>query len=189
MTESNLLDCITADERYLANLDWGEPRAGHPEGTIRSHIRELEQNLHGLRSRLTAAEVDHLMVLIHVHDTFKPDAAAGVPISHPRSHASLAREFLAEFTSDPLLLAAVQFHDEPFALWNQFRQRGFCSDQRLSGLLTVISDWQFFGAFLLIDGCTAGKSSAPLEWFFPLVADRVNMVWTADDARELCAWR
>jgi len=30
-----ILDAITADPRYLANLDWGKPRAGHPEGTVR----------------------------------------------------------------------------------------------------------------------------------------------------------
>src|SRR4051812_5021505 len=98
-----LLDQIQADERYQANLDWGQPRSGHPEGTVRAHLLELEENLATLRRRLRADEVDSLRVLIHVHDTFKPDALAGVPITHPRSHASLARSFLAEFTDDPVL--------------------------------------------------------------------------------------
>ena len=30
-----IFEAITADPRYLANLDWGEPRPGHPEGTVR----------------------------------------------------------------------------------------------------------------------------------------------------------
>ncbi len=182
---SPLLARIQADERYLSNLDWGEPRAGHPEGTVRAHIRDLEANLKFLQPRLLDVEVDDLLVLIHVHDTFKADAAAGVAITHPRSHASLARSFLAEFTDDPVLLASVQYHDEPFALWRQVAQRGHCSDERFQNLLTNIGNWQLFGAFLLIDGCTPGKETASLEWFLPLVGRQVAMTWMADDVREL----
>ena len=41
----SVLDRIRADERYQRNLDWGRPRKGHPEGTVRRHIAELEHNL------------------------------------------------------------------------------------------------------------------------------------------------
>ena len=184
--DSELLARIKADERYQANLDWGEPRAGHPEGTVRAHIRELEENLQRLRPRLLDAEIERLLVLIHVHDTFKPEAKAGAPIQHAQSHASLARSFLAEFTDDPILLAIVQSHDEPFALWRQFQQRGHCSDERFAQLLTNIGDWNLFAAFLLIDGCTPGKGSEPLEWFLPFAARHVPLAWTAGDARALC---
>ena len=27
-------DAVSSDPRYLANLDWGEARPGHPEGTV-----------------------------------------------------------------------------------------------------------------------------------------------------------
>src|SRR4051812_5872310 len=106
-----MLDRITADERYRRNLDWGKPRKGHPEGSIRAHIAELERNLAALSSRLTDEQIDKLRILIHVHDTFKPDAVEGARILDPRSHASLARAFLAEFTDDRELLTIVQFHD------------------------------------------------------------------------------
>src|SRR5262245_18791904 len=88
---------LTRDERYLANLEWGQPRRGHPEGTVRAHIAELERNLDGLRPRLTEDETWKLRILIHTHDSFKAEAKSGVPIGDPRSHASLARAFLAEF--------------------------------------------------------------------------------------------
>ncbi len=183
---SPLLARIQVDERYQNNLDWGRPRAGHPEGTVRAHIRELEENLDILRTRLLAEEIERLLVLIHVHDTFKAEANSGVAITHPQSHASLARAFLAEFTDDPLLLAIVQYHDEPFALWRQHKHRGYCSEDRFEQLLTNIGDWHLFGAFLLIDGCTPGKGSETLEWFLPLVGQRIDLAWTAYDARELC---
>lgn len=185
-TAGTLLARIQEDERYLSNLDWGRPRRGHPEGTVRAHIADLERNLAKLRPRLLGDEIARLQVLIHVHDTFKADAKDGVPITHPQSHASLAKSFLAEFTDDPVLLAIVQYHDEPFALWQQFQRKGFCSAERLDQLVRNIGDWHLFGAFLLIDGCTPGKGSETLEWFLPFVGERVPLTWTADDARLLC---
>lgn len=111
------LSAITNDPRYRQNLDWGKPRSGHPEGTVRAHIEELENNLEVLKFRLSEWDCWKLKLLIHTHDTFKAEAKAGVAITDPRSHASLARDFLAEFCPNPDLLAMVQFHDEPYALW------------------------------------------------------------------------
>src|SRR4029077_12560255 len=90
-------NAITRDPRYQRNLDWGEPRPGHPEGTIRAHIEELERNLEALRPRLSEADYGKLKLLIYVHDTFKGEALQGVAITDPRSHASLARDFLAGY--------------------------------------------------------------------------------------------
>jgi hypothetical protein len=172
---------ITADPRYLANLDWGQPRSGHPEGTVRAHMEELEANLEALRSKLTEEDQWKLRILIHVHDSFKAEAESGVPISHPRSHASLARAFLAEYCDDADLLAMVQYHDEPFALYNQWRSKGQYNRQRFEALLAAINDWNLFLAFNVIDGCTAGKSRAPLCWLFGEVAGKVTTSFTAAD--------
>ncbi|MGC3972108.1 MAG: hypothetical protein QM775_33650 [Pirellulales bacterium] len=87
-------EAVVRDPRYLKNLSWGKPRAGHPEATIEAHIRELEENLARLRPRLVDDEHAKLRLLIHVHDTFKADAISDAPIVHPRSHASLARAVL-----------------------------------------------------------------------------------------------
>lgn len=172
---------ITSDPRYLSNLDWGEPRRGHPEGTVRAHVVELERNLKRLRRRLSAEDCEKLRLLIHVHDTFKPEAKSGVPIGDPRSHASLARAFLAEFCDDADLLAMVQFHDEPFALWQQMMNKGACNPDRLNALIDAIQDWNLFLAFLIVDGCTAGKDRGALHWFFGEVAGRVTTGISAGD--------
>ena len=175
-----ILSSIRSDPDYEANLDWGKPRSGHPEGSIRKHIAELESNLERLSPQLSGEETGKLRVLIHTHDTFKPVAKTSVAIADPRSHASLARQFLAKYVSDSNLLNMVQFHDEPYAIWNKQRNRGDYSD-RLRQLLELIDDWDLFLAFLIIDGCTAGKSTEPLDWFFAEVGDRVesrvNATW------------
>ncbi len=156
---------MTADARYETNVQWGEPRAGHPEGSIRAHIADLERNAVTLDAELSETDRLRLRLLIHSHDTFKPDAD-DVKISHPRSHASLARAFLAEFCPDDAsLLDMAQYHDEPYALWRQ-KQHFRLNQERYDALFTRIQEWNLFLAFLVVDGCTTGKSRDPLRWFF-----------------------
>jgi hypothetical protein len=174
MSYASMLESIQRDLRYVDNLDWGEPRHGHPEGTVRAHIAELEGNLEKLSLELSEESYWKLKVLIHTHDTFKKEAERGVAITHPRSHASLARAFLAEFCDDEDLLTIVQYHDEPYALWRQVKQKGRCDQQRLEQLVHRIADWDLFLRFCVIDGCTTGKSRAPLRWFLAQAAERVH---------------
>lgn len=178
------LQRIGADLRYLQNLDWGVPRPGHDEGTVRAHIVELERNLVSLAPKLSPIQVDRLRLLIHTHDTFKAQAVEGVPIEDPRSHASLAAAFLAEFSPAPDLLAMVQNHDVPFALWRQFKQRGQFNAGRLQHLLDAIADWDTFVAFLIIDGCTGSKSPEPVRWFLTLLAGHIPTRWKVEDLHD-----
>ena len=176
-----IFDAIASDPRYQRNLDWGEVRPGHPEGTIRAHIAELERNLERLRAKLSETDYWRLRVLVHTHDTFKAEARPGAPIAAPDSHASLARAFLAEFCDDADMLAMVQYHDEPFALWRQFKLKGRCNEERLTRLLASIRDWNLFLAFNIVDGCTQGKQRDSLRWLFREVAERVGSTFTEAD--------
>lgn len=174
-------NAVVADPRYQKHLDWGETRPGHPEGTVRAHIAELELNLEALRPRLSETDYWRLKLLVHTHDLFKADSQPGVAITHPRSHASLARQFLSEFCDDRDLLAMVQYHDEPFALWRQFKAKGKYSLKRFMALLKNITDWNLFLAFNIIDGCTKGKSREPLQWFFKELEGKVDSTFTVAD--------
>ena len=176
-----IFQAITSSPRYLRNLDWGEARPGHPEGTTRAHIAELERNLELIRRKVSETDYWRLRVLIHTHDTFKAEAQPGVAIMAANSHASLARAFLAEFCSDADLLAMVQFHDEAFALWRQVRSKGRFNQERLAALLARIQDWNLFLAFNIVDGCTEGKGREPLQWLFLQVAGKVNSNFTEAD--------
>jgi len=176
-----IFDAITSDPRYQRNLDWGEVRPGHPEGTIRAHIAELERNLDELRSKVSETDYWRLKVLVHTHDTFKAQARSGAPIVAPNSHGSLARAFLAEFCDDADMLAMVQYHDEPYALWRQFKFKGRLNEERLTALLTTIRDWNLFLAFNIVDGCTEGKQREPLRWLFRQLTERVESSFSEAD--------
>jgi hypothetical protein len=168
-----LFDSVLADPRYQRNLDWGEPRPGHPEGTVRAHIEELELNLGAIRPFVTDETCWKLRILIHAHDTFKREATEGVAIADPRSHASRARAFLQEHGADDVLLMIAQYHDEPYALWRQFQNSGAYRLERFEHLLRSVTDWDLFRLFLLIDGTTDGKSEEPLTWFLNEVDGKV----------------
>lgn len=170
-----LYEKIIQDPRYLENLDWGKPRKGHEEGTIRAHIADLERNLNALNPRLNEGEYWRLRTLIHTHDTFKPHALKGVPITHPQSHGSLARTYLAEWGADEEMLNIVQFHDEPYALWlSAHKGKGLVNAGRFQQLLELIKNWDLFVAFLIVDACTDSKSREPLQWFLIEIEGKVQ---------------
>jgi hypothetical protein len=173
---------VMADSRYKKNVEYGTPRSGHPEGKVKCHITDLETNLESLRHRLLQEE-DYwkLKFLIHVHDTFKAEAIEGASSIDPLSHGSLARAFAGEFTSDTDLLNIIQYHDENYALWKQFRDTGSYDNQRFRDLLNMIKDWDLFLAFTIVDGYTKGKDLEKLPWFINEVRQhrqtRVDESW------------
>mgnify|MGYP000591476300 FL=1 len=88
-------------------------------------------------------------------------------------------QFLAGYTDDQELLDIVQLHDEPYALWKKHQAGGDYS-QRLEQLLSTITNWDLFLAFLIADGCTPGKSRKSLVWFFDQIGERVDSTVTPD---------
>ena len=172
---------IQAHPQYQKNIDWGRVRNGHPEGTVRAHIAELEKNLDSLKGRLSEEEYWKLKILIHVHDTFKVKAKQRVRISDPDSHASLARAFLESFCEDKDLLNIVQYHDEPYALWRKYDRKGVLDAERMSRLLENITDWELFLAFTIIDGSTEGKSRDPIRWLFKELDGKIKSRFSAED--------
>jgi len=170
-----LTEKIMGDPRYQKNIEYGEPRSGHPEGKVKYHIAELEENLEKLVSHgISEEQYWKLKILIHVHDTFKADAIPDQPIMSPNSHASLAKKFVSEFTDDADLLNMIQLHDLNFVLWKQFVAVGAYDGQRLENLLETIWDWDFFLMFIIIDGNTPGKDPNKLRWFLNEVRKHKN---------------
>lgn len=173
---------ITSDPRYQKNIEYGEPRSGHPEGKVKYHIAEVEGNLEKLVTRgISRQQYWKLKLLIHVHDTFKAEAVPDSPILSPTSHASLARRFASEFIDDPDLLNMIQFHDENYALWKQYAATGSYDLQRFENLLNTIRNWDLFLMFIIIDGCTQGKDPEKTGWFIHEVrkhkSTRIDESW------------
>ncbi len=176
----DVLEKIVSDPRYQSNINWGYVRPGHPEGTVRAHIGELERNLEALRHKISEDYYWKLKILIHTHDTFKPNAERGVPITHPNSHSSRARKFLAEICQDDDLLNIVQYHDVGYALWRNYKREGRDDHIKFNKLVKIIKDWNLFLLFCLVDGCTAGKSREPLKWFLNVVNHHAKTFVTSD---------
>ena len=170
MKELSAIDRLKQDSRYLEGLDWGKARIGHPEGTVRSHIEQLEKNLAVIADLLPPALMEPLRLLIHAHDSFKHVSGEKVPIENPKSHASLAAKFLEQYTDDPVTLKVAQHHDTLFACWCQHVYRGEVSQSRADKLLNSLPNHELLAAFILIDGLTDGKHSAPISW----ALERIN---------------
>jgi len=181
MDYAKALAQVIGDTIYQENIEFGEPRPGHPEGKIKHHIDELLTNLEKLGPRLSPEERSKLLLLVHTHDTFKKDAQRGVPITDPSSHASIAAAFLRKYCTDEDLVSMVQWHDEPFALYRNFSTKGTVNQPRLEALFAKIRDWELFVAFNIIDNATEGKELAPLLWFLDIVNQRgINRFTKAD---------
>ena len=165
---------IVASKRYSENIEYGAPRRGHAEGTVRAHIAELEKNLEELRLKPGIDYVTYwqLKVLIHVHDTFKAEAKRDSPIMDPQSHASLAKKFLAEYTSDEDLLNIVQYHDVGYAVYRKYKDTGRLDESRLDEALSKIKDLDLFLLFCIIDSCTGSKGREMIEWFVSYVGTK-----------------
>jgi hypothetical protein len=178
----DIFEKITADTRYQKNIEYGEPRSGHPEGKVKYHIAELEENLEKLAEHgISEEQYWKLKFLIHVHDTFKAEAIPDSPILSPNSHASLAKAFASEFTADDDLLNMIQFHDVNFSLWKQFAATGSYDVRRFETLLETIQDWDLFLMFLILDGSTKGKEPGKTGWFLyevrKHIRTRVDETW------------
>ena len=172
-----IVEQIMADPRYQRNIEYGEPRLGHPEGKVRFHIADLESNLEELAQRgISPIEYWKLKFLIHVHDTFKAEAEQDVPHLHPRSHATLAREYASQYTEDPDVLNMIQFHDQNYFMWLDYLHKGTYDVEWFQRLIDTIQDWDLFLMFTIIDGRTRGKDLTKLAWFINEVKKHASTI-------------
>ena len=168
-------EAVISDDRYIRNIEYGEPRSGHPEGQVKYHIVELDEKLEILRAKgISDGQYWKLKFIIHVHDTFKAEATPNSPIESLNSHSSLARKFAAEFTDDDDILNMIQFHDVNYSLWKQFEATGSYNKERFDKLLATIKDWEVFLMFIVLDGTTSGKDPLPTSWFVKMVNQKIK---------------
>jgi hypothetical protein len=160
-----IVEKILADPRYQRNIEYGEPRSGHPEGRIKFHIADLENNLERLSARsISSLSYWKLKFLIHVHDSFKGEVDPASPFSYQHNHEALAREYASQFINDIDLLNMLQYHDANYSLWKQLSKSGNYDLPRFQNLLDTIHDWELLLMFIIIDGYTKGKDPLKIEW-------------------------
>ena len=153
---------LIADPELLEGLAWGKPRRGHPEGTVGAHVADLLATID--RWGETGPRREELRFLALVHDSLKFRVHNWLPKTGENHHAMRARRFAERYTADERLLATIEHHDRPYAIWKKLRRTGRLDEDRLEGMLAAIPDLNLFVRFLDLDGSTEGKNPEPLEW-------------------------
>jgi hypothetical protein len=161
--ETELERRLAGDPEMLRGLAWGEPRAGHPEGPVGTHVSHLLEALE--RSGESGERRELLRFVILVHDSFKSQVRERLPRVGENHHAMRARRFAEKFIDDERVLATIQLHDRPYALWRKMLRRDKVDDRGFRRMMKRIPDPELFLRFIELDASTEGKRPEPVEWF------------------------
>jgi hypothetical protein len=160
--ESELERRLIADPELREGLAWGKPRSGHPEGTVGAHVAHLLETID--RWCETGDRRAELRFLALVHDAMKYRVRDWLPKVGENHHAMRARRFAARYVSDERLLATIEQHDRPYALWRKMRRTARSDEKGVERMLERIPDRDLFMRFVELDGSTEGKRPEPIEW-------------------------
>jgi hypothetical protein len=161
--ETDLERAVSEDPALLAGLAWGEPREGHPEGSVGAHVADLLKTLDAAGDSPETRSLLRFVAL--VHDGFKYRVHEWLPKNGRNHHAMRARRFAERFTDDERLLATIEQHDRPYALWRKMQKRGSLDERGFEEMMGLIPDPELFLRFIELDGSTEGKQPEPIEWF------------------------
>lgn len=153
---------------FQVGMCWGEPRFGHPEGKVGLHVREVLDNIDAT-PKLSADDRRRLRLAAIAHDTFKYLEDRSRPRNWERHHGALARQFLAQYTSDQALLNLIEHHDDAFYAWLWEKNEAFRLEnphKSIDHLMRRFKDsLSLYAAFFRCDTQTGDKILAPLNWF------------------------
>jgi hypothetical protein len=168
--ETELERRVTAAPELLEGLAWGQPRAGHPEGAVGTHVSHLLETLE--RSGETGERRELLRFMALVHDSFKYEVRERLPRVGENHHAMRARRFAERFSDDERVLSAIQYHDRPYSLWRRLQRRGKLDERAFRRMISRVQDPDLFLRFVELDGSTEGKRPEPIDWFRQELVDR-----------------
>jgi hypothetical protein len=161
--ETELEEAVSRDPDLLEGLAWGEPRSGHPEGSVAKHVCDLIQAIEGRHEQAERRSMLRFVAL--VHDSMKYEVRDWLPKTGENHHAMRARRFAERYTHDPRVLNTIELHDRPYAIWRRMKRKGQLDDRAFEDMMAKVPDPALFLAFVEIDGSTEGKNPEPIEWF------------------------
>jgi len=171
--ETDLERALSGDPVLQEGLEWGEPRRGHPEGSVGAHVADLLETIE--RWGETGERREELRLLALVHDALKNRVQHWRPKTGENHHAMRARRFTERYVDDERLLATIELHDRPYNLWRKQRRRGRPDDHAFTEMLDRIPDLDLFLRFVELDGSTEGKTHEPIRWLKAELAQRGAM--------------
>jgi hypothetical protein len=117
---------------------------------------------------------EELRFISLVHDALKFRVRSWLPKAGANHHAARARRLAGRYTADERLLAVVEQHDRPYALWRKLRRTGRRDDPGFDRMLDAIPDRDLFVRFVELDGASEAKNPAPIEWLKDEIARRAT---------------
>jgi hypothetical protein len=168
--ETPLEQAIAIAPEWLAGLEWGSPRPGHPEGKVSTHIRDVLQNIDRFYCR--AADRAKLRLIALIHDTFKYQTARPPSTVQGPPHSFCARVFAENFIDDIAVLQAIERHDDAYKIWRGMTEtrNPMLAEVEAQALIAQLGDHlELFMRFYHCDSRTAGKSADHYRWFKRLV--------------------
>jgi hypothetical protein len=161
--ETDLERALAIDTELLAGLAWGVPRKGHPEGPVGAHVADLLGTIEAWGEQ--GSRRQELRFLALVHDGLKRRVRGWLPKRGENHHALRARRLAERYVDDERLLAVLEQHDRPYALWRRLRRTGTLDEEAFAAMVRRIPDLPLFLRFVELDGSTEGKSPEPISWF------------------------
>ena len=164
--ETGLEERIINDPAWVEGAAWGEPRPGHPEGSVAAHIGEVLANVDEVSLGLEDRRRLRLIALIH--DTFKYQTDQRRPRTGGNHHAAIARRFAERYIDDADVLTVIELHDEAYNAWSmgRRRRRWEAAEARAQRLLDRLDGTVgLYLRFYRADNRTGSKDQAPLRWF------------------------
>jgi hypothetical protein len=160
--ESDIERALAEDPVVAEGLGWGEPRSGHPEGSVGTHVADLLATIDEWGE--PEPRRSELRFLAIVHDALKHRVRTWLPKAGQNHHAMRARRLAERYTSDERLLAAIELHDRPYAVWRRTHRGSGRERRAVDELVRRIPDLPLFLHFVELDGSTEGKRPEPVEW-------------------------
>lgn len=161
--ETPLEKALLSAPEFQQGLLWGEPRFGHPEGTVAIHVKEVLDNISKIPN-LSAAERSHLRLIALAHDTFKYKEDRSRPRDWSKHHGVLARRFLEVYTGEAVVLDVVETHDDAYYHWLSLKRNA--APRSITDLMGKVGYClQIYYLFFKCDTQTGDKTQAPLRWF------------------------
>jgi hypothetical protein len=161
---------VLHDPVLQEGLAWGDPRRGHPEGTVGAHVADLLETIE--RWGETGRRREELRFLALVHDSLKYKVKNWIPHTGENHHAMRARRFAEGYTDDERLLATIEQHDRPYNIWRKELRKGRVDEHAVNEMVNRIPDLDLFLRFVELDGSTEGKNHQPIRWLKSELAQR-----------------
>lgn len=170
IAENELERAIIRDPAWLAGGQWGEPRPGHPEGSVEAHLGEVLGNID--YEALDDEDRRRLRLVAITHDHFKYAVDRSRDRVGENHHGMLARRFAERYIDDAEVLDVIELHDEAFLSWKKGDRSGNWSvaEERAGRLIDRLGDSvNFYLRFYRCDNGTGTKEPECVEWFEWLV--------------------